>query len=397
MVHELAHLTHYSHGGDLCRDGIGWLTEATAAWTENHVGDLGPENPEQYAPSFFDRPGLPLETYEPARTTGNPRQYGAYLFFQWLAKNKGPNAVGQVWHYTQSNDHPVDTTQLALRDLGYGGGFEEAWKQFALAGLNPRKEVDWFKQWGMPRGAFIDHDTVHTDEAVTLPVHLPHLSAQYHALTFSDPVKGIEVKNPFAGVPGASVQAWLRINDGGQERIEVRDLSDERTTWCRDLPAENVQEMALVVANSTHADRSHVLQDDVTVRGTRSCGKYDGTATTTIKWDGLTEVYTTSYTMSFRSWNHAPEGGGRSCSTASTATTTCSRPGRSPASTPAAAPGRVRRAGPRAASGSRPKCAYATSGRATQRPSTSTTGASPARSSRSTEAARTASRTTCRG
>jgi hypothetical protein len=309
VVHELAHLTHYAYSTNYCRDGIPWLTEATAAWTESYVGGLGPTHPEQFAPWFFDRPNLPLETYE-AVSTGTPRQYGAYLFFQWLAKNKGANAIGQVWYYTESGDHPIDTTQLALKDLGYSGGFDEAWKKFALAGLNPRAQVDWFKQWGLPTGARIGHDIVPADDAVTLPVDLPHLSARYHDLTFTDAVKGIEVENPLAGVAGASVQAWLRIDDGGTPRTEVRDLSDdEKTTFCRELPAENVQEIALVVGNSVHADRSNVLHGDVKVRGTRSCGSYDGTTTTTISYNGLTETYTAKYGMDFQWMHELPAGG----------------------------------------------------------------------------------------
>jgi hypothetical protein len=240
-----------------------------------------------------------------------PRHYGAYLFFQWLAKNKGPEALSQVWHYTESGDHPIDTTQQVLRDLGYSEGFKEAWKRFALAGLNPRQQVDWFKQWGLPRGAAIDNDLVLAGDTLALPVKLPHLSAQYHDLSVSQAVKGIEVANPLAGVPGASVQAWLRINDGGQERIEVRDLTDaEKTTFCRDLQPENVQEIALVIANGTSADRTHVLNGDVTVRGSRSCGAYDGHAKITIAYDdGLTEVYTVDYGVQFQ-WLSTPPGGG---------------------------------------------------------------------------------------
>jgi hypothetical protein len=313
VVHELAHLTHFAYSADFCTIGIAWLTEATAAWTENYVGGLGPEYPERFAPYFLDRPGLPLETYEPS-SSGSPRQYGSYLFFQWLSKNRGADALGKVWYYTESGEHPIDTTQLALKDLGYAGGFDEAWKQFALAGMNPREQVDWFNQWGMPRGATTDHDTVFTDGAgSTLVVDLPHLSAQYHELDFSDAVKGIEVKNPFAGDAGASLQAWLQIDDGGQSRVEVRDLSDaETTTFCRDIPAENVQRMVLVFANGTHADRSHKLTGDANVRGTASCGDYDGTSTTTIKRDGLTETYTAAYTMKFTYQALLPGGGAES-------------------------------------------------------------------------------------
>lgn len=140
---------------------------------------------------------------------------------------------------------------------------------------------------------------------------LPHLSAQYHDLGVSEAVKGIEVKNPLAGVPGASVQAWVRIDDGGNERVEVRDLTDEdRTTFCRELPSQNVQEIALVIANGTSADRTHVLNGGVNVRGSRTCGAWQGTAKATYQYDnGLTEVYTVSYTVKFHHLVTPPGGG----------------------------------------------------------------------------------------
>jgi hypothetical protein len=312
VVHELAHLAQYAYSGDSCRAGLRWLSEATAAWTENHVGGLGPDYPEHFAPWFLDRPRLPLETFEEDTTTKTPRQYGAYLFFQWLAKNKGADAVSRIWAATEPTSHPIDAIQNVLSDLGYAGGFDEAWKQFALAGLNPREQVDWFKQWGLSKGAFIDQDTVHTDEfGVTFPVSLPHLSAEYHDLDFSPAVKGIEVTNKLAGVPGASVQAWLRIDDGGQERIEVRDISGEqKTTFCRRFPAENVQEIALVIANSAHAERNKLLEGEVRVRGTASCGAYDATSTITIDYDdGLTEVYNASFPLTTQ-WSRPLAGGG---------------------------------------------------------------------------------------
>ena len=157
VVHELAHLTHFAYSLKHCRQNISWLTEATAAWTENYVGGLGPEHPEKFAPWFFDRPDEPLETYEPE--TATPRHYGSYLFFQWLAKTKGADAVSKIWASAESGADPIDTVQQVLTELGFAGGFEEAWKRFALAGLNPRQDVDWFKQWGLARGAKIDHRT----------------------------------------------------------------------------------------------------------------------------------------------------------------------------------------------------------------------------------------------
>ena len=91
---------------------------------------------------------------------------------------------------------------------------------------------------------------------------------------------------------------------------EVRDVSgEETTTFCRDLPAENVQEMALVIANSTHADRTHKLKGNVNVKGRPGCSNWDGTTTTTIKQDGLTEVYLANYTFEPQ-WTRPLDGGG---------------------------------------------------------------------------------------
>ena len=44
-AHELAHLTHYAYSGNACTSVISWLSEATAAWTENYVGGLGRSTP----------------------------------------------------------------------------------------------------------------------------------------------------------------------------------------------------------------------------------------------------------------------------------------------------------------------------------------------------------------
>ncbi|HKP21174.1 MAG TPA: hypothetical protein VJT68_06630 [Thermoleophilaceae bacterium] len=306
VVHELAHVTHFAYALKHCdRQNVSWLTEATAAWTEDYVGGLGPDNPQQFAPYFFDRPNLPLERYEPETST--PRHYGSYLFFQWLAKNKGAEAVAKVWEDAESGADPVDSLQQTLTGLGFAGGFDEAWKRFALAGLNPLEKVDWFKQWGMPRGAAIDKNTVFSDDAGrTYDVNLPHLSSEYHWVDFSDAVKTVQVTNELAGVPGASVQLWLKFDDGG---TEVRDITgEETTTFCRDLPQENVKELALVIADSTHADRTHVLKGKIGVKGRPGCADWDGTTKTTIKQDGLTEVYLANYTFKLQ-WT-APRDGG---------------------------------------------------------------------------------------
>jgi hypothetical protein len=300
-VHEIAHLTHFAYAGDYCADrDHSWLTEATATWTEDHVGDFG-DDPRKFAPYFLDRPHLPLETYESPGKSGTPRQYGAYLFFQWLARTQGPDRVSNVWDATEyAGGNSLDNLQSIL-EATHEGGFREAWKEFALAGLNPRPEVDWFKRWdGLGFGAKVSWEQLSAPGEHSVPLELPHLAAAYHEFTFTDTVKQIEFENPLVGVPGASVQAWRRIEDGSSVRYEVDDWSDsEREVFCRERPGENVTDLVLVFANSTHADRDHVLTSapEPLVRTQSGCGDYDGNSSVTLRYDGLTEVYRTEYSM----------------------------------------------------------------------------------------------------
>ena len=113
VAHELAHLGRTPSPRTTAARGISWLAEATAAWVENYVGGLGPDHPEQFAPYFFDRPKLSLETNEPE--TATPRQYGSYLFFQWLAKTQGRGGGQQdLGAQPRIGGHPIDTIQAAL-------------------------------------------------------------------------------------------------------------------------------------------------------------------------------------------------------------------------------------------------------------------------------------------
>ena len=186
VAHELAHLGQDAFSEDHCRPWISWLAEATAAWVENYVGGLGPDHPEQFAPYFFDRPKLSLETNEEDRDPAPVRLLSLLpVAGQAQELGGGHQDLGAQRAMAAIRSTP---SRRRSRSSGYAGGFEEAWKQFALAGLNPRQDVDWFKQWGMARGAEIDRDRVFADnDGKTFAVALPHLSAEYHWLDFTEP------------------------------------------------------------------------------------------------------------------------------------------------------------------------------------------------------------------
>jgi hypothetical protein len=86
---------------------------------------------------------------------------------------------------------------------------------------------------------------------VTVQVKVPALAMRYHVFGVADNVKKLEVD--FTGVQPSQamdVEALLHIQTKGWER---RALSDGKTTFCRDRPAENVDGAILVIANHSWA------------------------------------------------------------------------------------------------------------------------------------------------
>lgn len=314
LAHEFAHAAQSAYAADHCLDDdSAWLAEATATWIETDLVYGGSLNSRvaNLVGDFWYRPYLPLETYEDP-FTGWARQYGAYVFFQWLAREVSPAAVVDIWEATESpGGNSVGNINAVLTQRSFSGGFESAWKDFVLTGLNPLGQADRLKQWdGHEIGAMMSlTENMEASATEDFEVRLPHLSAYYHLFTFDSEARQIEFTNPLAGVANASVQAWLKIREGGTVRHEIQDWSARgKEVFCRDIPAQNVEELVVVVANSA-TGRSHELAGTPELRTQASCA-FDGISTVTIsRPDGVTETYETTYRLD-GVWSGPALGGG---------------------------------------------------------------------------------------
>jgi hypothetical protein len=136
---------------------------------------------------------------------------------------------------------------------------------------------------------YIDDLTVHPDGLQgqpegTPPIErtdaVPRLGVRYRSYDLDDSVQQLVVD--FSGLQPADaldVEAVLHVRDVGWVR---RSLSDGETTFCRDIPEEDLDGLLLVFADSSYTD---VVQGSYTVEPLSTpCIGWYGTTTGTEEW-----------------------------------------------------------------------------------------------------------------
>jgi hypothetical protein len=155
------------------------------------------------------------------------------------------------------------------------------------------KELD-----GMPHSTKLTLDEAVTldggqDRTWELEADVMMLSAHTFRFKFTDPeVRSVLFYNPFKGGewPTAAVQAYFMLEDGSWH-IEDWTAQDGKS-FCRDLIAERVEELVVVISNHEWQDPAHKLQPAKPVRLNATniaCRgwEFEGTAT----WTGTGDQY----------------------------------------------------------------------------------------------------------
>lgn len=201
-AHEFMHAVQWAYKSKTCKDDYGWLLDATANWAIDYVYPTN--NLEHlYAAWFMKTPEKPLDD-RITDADDDGRQYGAYLFFQFLARNVGPDVVRAIWQATVALPSSLDAV-----DKSVPGGFKEQWPKFARSLWNrPPINGESFEAWDAlterPAFAAALPSTTSADlnglpEAETkLGTRLRNLSASYYHFTFSDvKTRSLLFYNPF--------------------------------------------------------------------------------------------------------------------------------------------------------------------------------------------------------
>ncbi len=281
LVHELFHVMQYTYK---VRDfGVHthykWLMEATAQWAQDHFSparDTGRE--QRAAPLYLGQPDKSLDVED------TKHEYGAYLFFFYLARAHGSGVIKAVWDATTSND-ALDAVNSAIP-----GGFAKQWPEFALRNWN-EKPVDDYQRWDnlsarvAARGGTLLSGK--REDHARLLVDLPHLSATYKHFVFTPDARSVAFLNgltsvlktgpaqPLGAIDFGSQYQWTAASEETKRGASIQAIVKKGGTWqaadnwtnveyktfCRQKPEEAIEEIVLIFANSDR-DRERKLQPE---------------------------------------------------------------------------------------------------------------------------------------
>ena len=232
-------------------DELLWDLYATPVWAIDFV--YGASNREhRYAQPYLDQASRSFVGLGGVATGGDWEQ-GHYLLPFYLARyGATPQVIAETWRLGEQQPH------LAAMNTAIGG-FVSKWPDFALYNANRGVMNLYQVDDHLLAQAKPDLDAAVTFDGApakryTMPAQVEPLAAEYYHFTFSDAsVRSVLFTNPFApelggGSPYVQVQA-LYQTEGNKWTID--DWTDKHfVPFCRDLIAERVTELTIIVSNS---------------------------------------------------------------------------------------------------------------------------------------------------
>ncbi len=304
IAHEMMHVSQAAYGSKACTSDYKFLTEATATWAEDYVHHTD-DIEHVAAPDFLESPDKSLED-SMAKNGSQHRQYGAYLFFQYLVQDGGgAQIVRQIWEATAKAGTALGAIDAVLSPPGRPDGFKVAWARFAVALYN-RDPVATrsFKLWdNLADGAKLAFDMsgdlggvreLHTGD---MDLDINNLSIQYYRFTFADPgTRSLLFYNGFfdqiqAG-KAIAVQAMWK-DEAGVWQQEIWSKY-EFVGLCRDLKNQRVSELVIIISNGeftpSGGGKLTASKKPYLERSSLGCFRYAGTARMHYKhptWTGM--------------------------------------------------------------------------------------------------------------
>lgn len=251
VTHELMHVieSKYAVSTGCQWPEYHWLHEAVAQWSMDYVdpatqAERGTKTGLLPKACFLDVPGYPLDLLNDCH------EYGAYLFFQYLARSYAPSYIPAVWQAAAGEDS-LGAINSAVASAG---GLAEVWPDFALAAYNvdPSKR---FQQWdGLFFGARVIDEHVALNGAssreFTARGDVEHLAALYTGFRFEDPnIKKVTFSQPFTGNPHARVTAVVKFEGEGW-KVEDWTPFPEKTFCYDDEGQKHLEQLVIIVSNS---------------------------------------------------------------------------------------------------------------------------------------------------
>ncbi|HVN77268.1 MAG TPA: hypothetical protein VMT19_13200 [Thermoanaerobaculaceae bacterium] len=323
LAHEMFHAFQFSMpiAGCMSSEEYHWWSEASAQWVQDYVYPY--DQDEQFrASTVLFHPDVPLDL------NSEPHWYGAYLLPFYVYRSTGSaDFVRASWEGC--------LTQSAVKalDAALPGGFADIWPKFALHNWN-HDPVDDYTKWDALKTSTYTAIPGITADASALPdmelaldVVPQHLSAAYKDFVFPDSSissvafwngvtydleqQAVPTFGPFwnpqstspDAVKGIKVQALMKINGAWTQD----DWTNKPyVAFCRDLKAERLEELVIIVSNSRVDDSGGSFKPPgmapVLWLSGFGCYQWQGTATYTFTGGDYTQTDTVNNLV----WTRVP-------------------------------------------------------------------------------------------
>jgi hypothetical protein len=289
IAHEFFHSLESAHNrmATVVGNTSFWMFEASAVWAEHQFVPENRYNEYGYFDNF-------RETALSLSNNSGKNPYYSWMWPLFMAQEKGPASIAAVWSAMETKSG-FDALQSAVdNQLPFQNRFRDfalrVWDENLQKGdpIKPRFQA-WANDFPLgrpsldPAGRWHYKEDVHVDTNGDPPKevqeNLPSLWASYSTLKVDEDVGQVVVD--FSGLTptGAlDVDALVEIKDKGWEK---RKLPAGKTRFCRDLEADDVQNLIIVLSNHDKSPATTV-SGKWTYQGlANECADLSGTLTIT--------------------------------------------------------------------------------------------------------------------
>jgi hypothetical protein len=257
VAHELTHAITARMPLQRDCEHYRWINEATATWAEHWVYPNA-QSEHRRAKLFHVEKRRSLDRVDSDR---DMYPYGSYLFpLHIMLSGRRERALPEMWR--QFEHHGMRAgINAALKTVGTT--LDSIYPLFAVQNLNRATANDYRRIDDLPDSPEVRPDSF----AVSLrgaPVYekeiflgIPYLSTKYVHFGFDASVRTVTFDNTLVPIPYASVWAVEKIKGTWQQPADW--TKQHGRTWCRDVPAEDLEELVIVFTNNEWQDTNRKL------------------------------------------------------------------------------------------------------------------------------------------
>ncbi len=316
VAHEMMHSIQWATKMASFQHSYGWIRDAMANWAIDHVFGMTHQVEQDYADCHMNSTEVSLDDRSKGHCVAMGgdvrRDYGAYLFFQHIARTQSPATVKAILAGLTTANTGVEAVNANI-----SGGFKDQWPKFGKALWNqaPVDTKPGFKMWDALREVVQPYDETGDlgsapELKTVLPSEIKDLSNFYLRFTFNDhEARSVLFYNGWfdQAKAGKAVKVLALWKDAAGTWQDEDWTDYEFVGLCRDIKNQRAKELLIIVSNGeftpggggklTAAKAPYLKRNNMACYKAKGTGRYDETHSS---WTGPGRVGDSTLTFQVR-------------------------------------------------------------------------------------------------